>query len=371
MASLESALLQLAATATSPGGSAQEVLGQVRTVVNLAENVDPGTRDRLLNNFAELIAQVDGPRASALVIGCGSLVESGGDPVVALLPTLQQLPDLLGSAGAFYAACAEQAHRAHDKGDNDEPNEEDEKKQKPSPIEEFGYELSHRMQSEAMCWLSVEPMCMGAISMLSRTVEGRRVARQHPDLLSRAQGLAGVHGRAGFLARLLQVLDEEPLLVLHPESQRGYRVRFGGIAENFQLQTLLAAVLIGDPDRGWLPGTPPDPRVAAAARNRPVDPAAPTAVASFNLWSWRGLQPDGALPDGIEGSEYWVWNEGVPVDIPAFEGLRVVLLGPPPYPRSWNAGRCFDGLHANLTVEETLSTPDVRSWLQRIATAPR
>ena len=267
MSSLESALQQLAASAASTGSSAQQVLSDVRTVVNLAENVDPGTRDRLLNNFAELIAQVDGPRASALVIGCGSLVESGGDPVIALLPTLQHLPDLLASAAAFYAACAEMAENAHDKNGNDVSNEGENKR--PSPIEEFGYELSHRMQSEAMCWLSVEPMCMGAISMLSRTAEGRRVARQHPDLLPRVQGLAGVHARVGFLARLLDVLDEETLLVLHPELGRGYRVRLAGIADNFQLQTLLAAVLIGDPDSGWLPGTPPDPRVAAAARNRP------------------------------------------------------------------------------------------------------
>ena len=52
--------------------------------------------------------------------------------------------------------------------------------------------------------------------------------------------------------------------------------------------------------------------------------------------------------DLMTGSAYWIWNEGVPADIPTFEGTRVVLLGPPPYERSWNSVRRFPDLAVDL-----------------------
>ncbi len=356
MSSLGATLRQLAATATSPDGSAQELLDQVRSLLGHLQ-ADSGVSNRLLNHFAELIAQTDGPRASALALGCGTLVENGGDPEIALLPVLQHLPELLAGALVFQNACVARS-QADPAG-------------QPDQVEEFGHELQQEMPAEAMAWLSLEPHCLGAIAMLSRSVEGRRQARETNDLLPAIFGMASSHPQVGFLAQLLQVLDDEPLLVLHPGQQRGYRVRISGIADNFQLHTLLAAALIGDPGKGLLPGKCPDPRVVQAARDRPVDPAALMAEGAFNLWTWQGLRPDGTLPEGLEGSDFWIWNEGIPADIPPFEGVRTVLLGPLPYPRSWNAGRCFDGLRADLRVEEQLTTETVRERLQRIAAAPK
>ncbi len=362
MSSLDLALQKLAAAATSPNGNPQELLGQVRALLGRLE-ADSGTCNRLLNHFAELIAQTDGPRASALAIGCGSLVENGGDPDMALLPILEHLPDLLATAMVFNERCEALAQAAR----HQSAGEAREEVQEPAPVEEFGAQVQQEMPREALAWLSLEPLCLGAIALLSRSVEGRRQAREMPELLPRVFGLAGSHRRVGFLAQLLQVLDNELLLVLHPGQQRGYRVRIAGIADNFQLHTLLAGALIGDPHQGWLGGQRPDPRVVLAARDRPVDPEAKVAEGAFILWTWQGLRPDGTLPEGLERSEFWVWNEGIPADIPPFEGVRTVLLGPQPYPRTWNAGRCFEGLRAELLVEEQLPDEVVRERLQRIA----
>lgn len=365
MSSLESALHQLTTTATSPDRGAQELLGQVRDLLGQLE-ADSGNSDRLLNHFAELMAQTDGPRASALALGCGALVENGGDAEVALLPVLEHLPDLLAGALDFHNACAARAHAVSSQAQ--ELNEEEDQ---ASPVEEFGQQVSQEMPREALAWLSLEPLCLGAIAMLSRSREGRRQAREMSGLLPRVFGLAGNHSRVGFLAQLLQVLDEEVLLVLHPGQQRGYRVRIAGIADNFQLHSLLAGALIGDPRRGWLQGQRPDPSVIAAARDRPVEPDARIAEGSFLLWTWQGLLPDGTLPAEQEGMGYWVWNEGIPADIPPFEGVRTLLLGPLPNPRSWTAGRCFDGLRADLSVIEQLTHDAVQLRLQRMAETPK
>ena len=207
--------------------------------------------------------------------------------------------------------------------------------------------------------------------MLARSPAARRRARGRPELAKRAAAVGDLHGKAKFLAEMLRVLDDEELLALHPETGRGWKVRVAGISDNFQLHTLLADALIGDPDKGLLPGRRPDPRVTAAARDGAVDPSAALAEGAFNLMNWPALRPDRTLPTGQDGSAHWIWNEGVPDDIEKFEGVRVVLLGPPPYHRTWDAGRRFEDMHAELNVVETLTPAAADDFLGRIAAAPR
>jgi hypothetical protein len=131
---------------------------------------------------------------------------------------------------------------------------------------------------------------------------------------------------------MMQVLDDEPIVVLHPGEGKGFRVRLSGLADNFQLHTLLADALIGQFPGRWLRGARPARAEVAAARDGAVREGCPGAHGAFNLWTWRGLKADGTLRDPMSGSSHWIWNEGVPADIPSFDGERVVLLGPPPVP---------------------------------------
>jgi hypothetical protein len=109
--------------------------------------------------------------------------------------------------------------------------------------------------------------------------------------------------------------------------------------------------------------------VAAAAKDGLVSDSLPTAFRSFKLVNWHGLRPDETLAKGTDDHEHWIWSEGVPADIAALEGRRIVLLGPPAYPSAFNAGRRFPGMVGELRVVETLGPDAVRAWLRRIATA--
>jgi hypothetical protein len=94
---------------------------------------------------------------------------------------------------------------------------------------------------------------------------------------------------------------------------------------------------------------------------------------TWNLYTGAAIRPDGRLPDAkdLETRGTWIWNEGVPADIPVFDGHRVILLGPPSYHRTWNVSRLFDRLKPDLTVERKLSKPEISNWLKRLAAAPR
>jgi hypothetical protein len=187
---------------------------------------------------------------------------------------------------------------------------------------------------------------------------------------------------------MLQVLDGEELLILSPEPRVGFRVRIRGIGDNFQLHTLLAGHIVGPVEEGLYPGlvgTIRDGHASPAQPGRPLDARAvgvagdlpctrdEAAVWShLQLWTWEALQPDGRLPDNpIAQHELFVYNEGVPADIPPFEGVRVILLGDVSFSRSWNGVRIFPFMPADLRVEAKLSAEEVDGWLKRIAAAPR
>ena len=340
--------------------SLEEAYARAKAVVDVGRTVDGPARDDVLRRMAEVIATAEIRRASLIASAAGVLVDAGADPLIALDAVLARLKDTLPAALAFEEAC--RAAEADGKviGESDD-----------NYIERYAPVVSVARPELGYAWGALDLLCPPALAMLSRAATARQAARADGLLMERIEKVAPLHGGVGWLATLLAVLDDEELLVLHPALGRGYRVRISGVADNFQLHTLLADALIGDPDAGRLPGARPDPRVAAAARDREVDPAAETTTGAFNLVGWPGLRPDGALEDEQKDGSHWIRGEGAPGDIPAFEGTRVVLLGPAPYSRGWNAGRLFPTMPADLRVVEVLNAAMVQQWLQRIAAAPR
>jgi len=344
----ENAVAELAAAASVDDAYA----GAQRLLAEL-DGADAATRQRALGRLADVLPTASVDCAGVVALACGALVEHGGDPERPLDALLGRLPEVLAGAAAFADAC-----RAQAKADDD-------------AIERYGDEVAKTMPAEAVAWGALDLFASAAIAVLARSPAARRRARARPELAKRAAAVGDLHGKAKFLAELLRVLDDEVLLVLHPETGRGWKVRIGGISDNFQLHTLLADALIGDPEKGLLSGRRPDPRIGAAARDRPVDPSVTLAEGAFNLMNWQALRPDRTLPAGQDGSAHWIWNEGVPDDIEKFEGVRVVLLGPSPYHRTWDAGRRFEDMPADLKVVETLTPAAADGLLGRIAAAPR
>jgi hypothetical protein len=296
----------------------------------------------------------------SVALSCGALVEFGGDPAICGAALLDRLPDLLRGVGAFLREVHERA--------NVQEYEE------PDLNQLINLHINDILESNpeaAFAYLSQRPLTLGTIAHLSRSKPLRALARSRPELVQWSMEADALKGETSFLTTMLRVLDDAALTVLHPGEQKGFEVRISGLADNFQLHTLLADALIGDPEQGLLGGQKPDPRVVAAARDTILPPNTRlTTTGAFNLWNWPGLLPDGTLPTGTTGG-WWIWNEGTPADILTFDGKRVILLGPPPYSQSWKAGRQFGHMRGELTVEHILAPDVVRDWLARLASAPR
>ncbi len=349
--------------------------------------------DDALGRFASLFPAVPLVALGHVAITCGSLVEQGGDPEIAGPALLERLPRVNETATDFYLRCralaesepevieelrADLAEHADDEVDvNSLPaaaiiDEHVANYGWHYLAQRFGTALFEDDPASVLGHMAEEFFRFGLIAHLSRSRSLRRAARAQSQLLEqtlRADEAAG--SQPSFLVIMLQVLDDEPLLVVHVEQRKGFEIRIAGIADNFQLNTLLAGAIIGPPGEGMLTGEAPSPRAVAQCRDLAVeDDDGEHVIGAFNLWNWSGLQADGRLPDDqMASSEHWIWNEGSPADIAPFEGRRVVLLAPPPYERGWQAGRAFHGMVGELSVERQLSEPEVADWLNRLARA--
>ncbi|QTE02526.1 hypothetical protein [Streptomyces cyanogenus] len=259
------------------------------------------------------------PRATVAVL-VGACVERGADPT-ACAP--QVLAGLAGALEGAHGFCERWA--ATGGGDFPDPQAEE-------PPEDL---LDRVGQDQAIAWLTLRHWEMAAVAMLNHAAV--RTALDAGTRAGLLQVLRSVEEASGHdfkcLAYALLVLDDEPLVVLHRPTGTGYAMRMTGIGDNFQLHTLLADVLVGG---GHLPGRAPSAEEAAVCRDQPgqVD-----TTGSFNL----------VTPSGD-----WVWNEGTPSDIPVVDGVRLLVLDPPPYERSWPAGRFFPHMHGDLVLERVL-----------------
>lgn len=339
---------------TSSGTSVKELLLTTQGVIDLFAQAPVEELEEHLVILKPALLEAD-PRRAALVTRVVSrLVERGADASLASDAVLDQLARILDRALAFWKACVQTVNDV-DAG----------------AISAAVLALVAKAHpEEAAAMDALDDFWDGCVKVLSADAAARHQAR---DLLPLVAQLEDVHEGAHWIARLLQVLVDEPLLIVEPASLKGYVATSSGIADNFQLQTLMAKELVGDPNEGWLEGEQPPQRVVRVATGEGPQEVATPSVGQWNLFSYRAIRPDQALPEPADqgGRENWIWGEDTPANIPLFDGRRVILLGPLAAPRTWKSQRTFKLLPAKLEVGEKLPRDEVTRWLERMVESLR
>jgi hypothetical protein len=214
------------------------------------------------------------------------------------------------------------------------------------------------MSEASEAWQRLQVVWPGAIALLSLDPQGRAEAS---DLQPLAHELLDLHEAAGWLAAMLGVLHEEPFVALEPDTGIGIAGRMSGVVDNFQLNVLLMDAL------PWTGKRRISRTALAVASGDGPQQSKETVVATWELYSYAVLDPDGRLPDEPD-PETLIWDEGMPADIPVVDGHRVIVLRPAPAERSWRAQRMFASLRASLT-REVLDEAAVAGWLARVGAA--
>ncbi|GAA1702639.1 hypothetical protein GCM10009765_60110 [Fodinicola feengrottensis] len=195
-------------------------------------------------------------------------------------------------------------------------------------------------------WYTLDSWMRAALALL----QDRNVRRALPDrdtLKAAVDRVRPWRGELHFVAVLLRVLDDEPLIVLHQPSGRGFMVTIAGIADLRQLHTLLAATMSGS---GLLTGPGPSREQVAAAdgsgRQR-------TRMEPFyDLTDCHGVPlPDDALPADI------------PTTSNTIDSPRMVILSPSSHAHTWVTGRLFDRMTPTLSQVRELTHQEAARWI--------
>ncbi|GAA1388488.1 hypothetical protein GCM10009639_15050 [Kitasatospora putterlickiae] len=315
-----------------------------------------------LGSAGEAESAAAGPRLAALLMDTplfpraylammvGACVEGGADPAACADPVLAGLRESLAGALLLLDRWAGAGEDALPDPDRDDPGHAHARLTGPGRTDA---RQAHRAVAG---WWTLDLWRRAAFALCTHAAV-RRAARADgvtevlTELIDRYRERSEQHDLKG-LRHLAAALDDEPLLVLHRPSGTGYLLRMDGLTDNFQLHTLLAEALIGG---GHLPGTRPDPEVVALSRTRWLDGRRFIATGAFNL-----VAPDGG----------WIWNEGMPEDIPVVDGVRTLVLDPQPYERSWAAGRFVEQVPGDLRLERVLAPEEAAARLAAAAPAP-
>ena len=272
-----------------------------------------------------LLADLDGARAvivGELAVASGALVEQGGSPTESLGVLLDALAN---GAEALVAAGP-----AFDDADLDRG----EPPQELAPAERGWVRAFRRV-------------VVGTMARLARSADARKLARAHSRLDGAIRALSGriQSWHVGYIQEILDMLDDAPLLLVDTDANTITRLRANGVRNCFHLITLL---------EGHDPFALTDDSLHTSR--------------GFYTWRYLGIPSNRA----IDQIQTMIPGDLRAVDIPLFEGTRVVVRTSNDVHRSWDmsfVSPIHDALRSTVTTELQLSDDDARALRERMAAA--
>ncbi len=363
---------------------AEEVRERFREAYSQIETIyrdgTPAEHEEIYEELAEqLVPDLPTWEFSCVANTCGMGVEAGTNADVALPAILDRLPSVFTGAKLLHDQLKEQIGTPH-----------------LEMIPEDEWETAAAKSTEAAQlireYLAISFLSRAAMAMLCRDARLRRFARNQPALVQAVVNAREFNRYAFYLGEVLQCVDGEELVVIDLVRNLGFRVRMHAVRNNCQLFTLLQDALLNHPTAANWDGPKPSPLLASIAKSERMIPSitqeewdaagvvGETGIYDTGIWQfyqWPALQPDRALETWEAAAPYqpwWVWGELHPADIVEIDGMRIVLLGQPEMPRTWQMdffAPVHPALRSGITVEAVLSKESVEAWLKRICTMPR
>jgi hypothetical protein len=342
---------------TTTGGKDWELREAVDGVLRAFNPKDAKGTAAAMGVLGKGVKAAEGRAAQVLLLALGALVESGASPELAWPALVHGLIATLDGAARYAQAC-------HDRVDHHALDEAVTSEREP---------VKKKMPKETAAWDLLRSKCMAATACLTRSPKLREKVRASGKLMKAADPLVDYVDEVTAFSRVLRIVHDEPLLVIHPEKRKGWRFTMRDLSTTTELYVLLLDAIVGDPKKGLLAAKRPNPKAVTTIKD-PDNAPKNTAMLDvpFHTVAWTGLLPDGTLPDPkSEDVEHqnWVWLEGVPAEIPPFEGERVILLQGPVMKREVEVPVPYDALFPSLKPRGKVSAAEVDRLLEKMTKA--
>ncbi len=342
---------------TTTGGKDWELREAVDAVLRAFDPKDSKGTAAALAALGKGVKASQGRAAQVLLLALGALVESGATPEAAWPAIEHGLVATLDGAARYAQAClARVDHLSLDEA----------VKTEREPVKK-------KLPKETGAWDLLRSRCMAATACLTRSPKLRAKVRASGKLMKAADPLVDFVDEVTAFSRVLRLVHDEPLLVIHPGQRNGWRFTMRDLSTTTELYVLLLDAIVGDPKKGLLAAKRPNPKAVVTVKDPDKAPKKTAMLdVPFHTVAWTALLPDGTLPDPkSEDVEHhnWVWLEGVPGEIPPFEGERVILLQGPVMKRDVEVPVPYDALFPTLEPRGKVSRAEVDRLLAKMTLA--
>jgi hypothetical protein len=297
--------------------------------------------------LATLLTSMTPWHGSSFGVLLGALVEWHADAVACSGPVLDRLRSSLADALEFVRLWRDRF------GDEDLPRPGD--RDDEQVTSRVGAEFADVWLHPYLAWMCLENWELAAVAVLADP-RVRHGLADRDELVAMIDQLSPDYGDLSCVRSALLLLHDEPLLVLDRRTGQGFRLRMHDIATNSQLQTLLAAGLIGG---GHLRGDAPTREAVGFSTDAPIPMTKiplPRAVLAFAF----------TTPTGR-----WISPDAMPGDIPAVDGVRRLVLDPPPHKQGYVAIRLLPRVPGRLDLEAVLTSEETAAAFPEVqATRP-
>lgn len=358
MSDVVQAVKHLVEKATT-GGKDWELREAIDGVMQAFRPKDAKGTKTALELLGKGVMRTEGRAAQVLLLALGALVEAGAPPEHAWPSIEHKLAPMILGAGNFVQECIDRTDL-------------------------LGLEEAVKLETEGVAkdfpkdyaaWQVVRSKCMAANACLTRSPALRAKAVRNTALLKALQTAESLEDQVDEVrafSRILRIVHDETLLVIHPETKKGWRFVMRDLSTNVELYVLLLDVIAGDPAKGQLKAKRSNPKAITTIKDPDKAPKGDILMdVPFHTIGWTGLNADGTLPDPTTSREtyHWVWLEGVPAEIPPFERERVILLQGPVMKREVEVEVPYDALFPTLKSKSKVPAAEVERLLTKMAKA--
>ncbi len=303
------------------------------------------------DSLSELFFLKEEARCTAAMMICGNLLEKGYHSTLATDRIIEKMTYLTESAYPFYQAF--KAHlSAHQSLEQDEEFDEFEL------LDSLKDSLWDDLSDAIISWNVLEEQYIPAVSAFSLNGDARKLAKA---AIKYVEDYAEYNTGCLWLNKLFQVLFNESILVIEPDTQLGFVGKISGIEDNFQLHGLLMDAFPAK-SKGQARITPTQANVFKGVGAQTQDGS---VIGTWNMSDWRAAKDNLAV--SMKKSDFWIWHEGIPADIPKWKEWRVILLSKPSYSRGMSLQRTFSHLKASIQIEKELTPVQVVDYLAQMA----
>jgi hypothetical protein len=202
-------------------------------------------------------------------------------------------------------------------------------------------------------------LCQSLVTHLANLPHQRAELAQNDEIFNRLEQLESLNAGISWVFEALK-RSSGSLVILHPESGKGFNATYNNISSCFHLFSLIQCAIgekIAD-------GKTPNEEVIEAATTGQTDEAVQDSA-----W-WHYGSPLANKPDFMAS----IWGEASVKSIPSVNGVQVILLWSPLLGnRSWDSGFFMPHLYVfppSITLDAELNPTEIHSWLTTLHLNP-